>query len=184
MAKSISRGRTSRSSKSSRNSKSGSSNMLGYAIFIIIIIIILIFNSFFGGSKTNQIKQSKEGFDFNSIADLKNIDMNKFKDQLSKFNTNEDKKINKGNNKNKKLVLIYAEWCGHCKKMKPEWDKFEKTYPDNCVSYESETQEAKNLFKKHNLSGYPSILVMENDNLVTTYNDDRTFNAYKKYLNL
>ena len=33
-----------------------------------------------------------------------------------------DKEVKSG----KKLVLFYADWCGHCKKIKPVWDETAK----------------------------------------------------------
>ena len=29
------------------------------------------------------------------------------------------------------IVLIHAEWCGHCKTLQPEWDVMEKSLSDN-----------------------------------------------------
>jgi len=29
------------------------------------------------------------------------------------------------------IVLIYAEWCPHCREMKPEWEKAVNTFKDN-----------------------------------------------------
>ena len=49
-----------------------------------------------------------------------------------------------GNMDGKKFVLFHWKNCGHCKKMKPEWEKLENgQYGKYCKKYESKeiTQE-------------------------------------------
>ena len=67
----------------------------------------------------------------------------------------------------KKLVLFYADWCGHCKKLKPEWDetakevnkKDKKMLKVNCGSG---SEEEKEIMSKYNIDGYPTIIVFDN----------------------
>jgi thiol-disulfide isomerase/thioredoxin len=57
------------------------------------------------------------------------------------------------------IVLFHANWCGHCKKLIPEWINFEKIYHStkgiNVIKIESE--ENKSLMKLHDVNGYPTI---------------------------
>ena len=57
------------------------------------------------------------------------------------------------------VVMFHANWCGHCKKLMPEWMKFEKAYHGkkgiNVVKIESD--EDKSLVKLHGVNGYPTI---------------------------
>ena len=82
--------------------------------------------------------------------------------------------------KNTQLILVYADWCGHCKKMKPDWDKFESKYKDMCQSYESSTDEAKRLFKQYDLKGYPALLFIKDGKKVDDYTGPRTYAGFEK----
>ena len=57
------------------------------------------------------------------------------------------------------IVLFHADWCGHCKKLMPEWIKFEKAYHGkkgvNVLKIESD--EDKSIMKLHGINGYPTI---------------------------
>jgi|694.fasta_scaffold138478_6 thiol-disulfide isomerase/thioredoxin len=55
------------------------------------------------------------------------------------------------------LVLFHADWCGHCKRLMPEFQNFESNYqgPVNIVKY-NESQD-KELIQQHNVQGYPTI---------------------------
>jgi len=57
------------------------------------------------------------------------------------------------------IVLFHADWCGHCKKLMPDWLKFEKDYHNqNGISVINlESDEHKELTKKHNITGFPTI---------------------------
>jgi len=79
---------------------------------------------------------------------------------------------------NKKvLLLVYLPDCIHCKRLKPEWDKAEAKNPDKMVSIDASDSSDNNvqiLTSKLNVSGYPSIFVMNNGVVVKQYEGGRT----------
>lgn len=79
-----------------------------------------------------------------------------------------------------KLLLFHADWCGHCKKMKPDWDRVKSEYPGRCEDVESNniTQEHRD---NYNIKGYPTIFII-NGNEKTEWNNDRTYESFKKFL--
>tara|TARA_A100001015_G_scaffold288051_1_gene358527 strand:- start:1058 stop:1720 length:663 start_codon:yes stop_codon:yes gene_type:complete len=187
--------------------------ILGVLMIGIILFNSLMKTADIEGFKRrrNRNRRRKEGFIDN--INLDNIDLDKINDNFNldklqdklgdtfglkkliggnkkdtnvpdlPVDTNIPKNSNLENN-NKKLVLVYADWCGHCKKMKPDWDRLEKEFPDKCVSYNSDSPEGKDMFKKHNLSGYPAMFYIDgNGNKLDDYNGDRKYSALKAALN-
>ena len=75
----------------------------------------------------------------------------------------------------KKLVLFYADWCGHCKKVKPEWEKAEKKAKGNMIKIDCSGKEGKSadLMAKYNVEGFPTIIVFQ-DGEPTEYDGGRT----------
>lgn len=99
--------------------------------------------------------------------------------------TDIESEINKGNDK--KLVLFYADWCGHCKKLKPTWDETAEEVNKNGnkmlkVNCGKKSEEEEEIMKKYNIEGYPTILVFKNGK-PTDYEGDRTSEAFKEELN-
>ena len=58
------------------------------------------------------------------------------------------------------VVLIHADWCGHCQTFKPLWEKYKKT-PGRKVPMASVNEKvlAKTPFKDAKIDGFPSTLV-------------------------
>jgi protein disulfide-isomerase-like protein len=76
----------------------------------------------------------------------------------------------------KKLVLFYADWCGHCKKVKPEWEKAASDAKGkgnmikiNCGDKDEKSSE---LMSKYNVEGFPTIIIFDNGT-PTEYNGGR-----------
>lgn len=60
----------------------------------------------------------------------------------------------------KKVSLYYANWCGHCKRFKPEWDKIKTELTKRNISYaEFEEGENSNEIRKAGITGYPTIMI-------------------------
>ena len=55
------------------------------------------------------------------------------------------------------FVAFVTSWCGYCKKLKPEWDKFQKEYTGSVQVISIDCDEHKDLAKKYEIGGYPTI---------------------------
>ncbi len=103
--------------------------------------------------------------------------------------------IEKLNNNNKcTMIFVFANWCGHCKAMKPEMTKFKQELKaDNnvpaLVAFLEETDMNKNKDKIQDLpfadevNGFPTIVFRdEGDDKFTSYSGDRTHQAFMKFI--
>jgi thiol:disulfide interchange protein len=80
------------------------------------------------------------------------------------------------------LVLFYADWCGHCTKLKPTWDETaaqanaDKTRMIK-IDVGGKTSEQKEIMDRYQIDGFPTILVFQNGN-PTPYQGARTVDAF------
>lgn len=77
-----------------------------------------------------------------------------FRNQLSHFTPDEP---------SEQITLYYAEWCGHCKRLKPTWDEFKKYVEDNNLPIKIREIEAKQLAQEpeevqDKISGFPTLI--------------------------
>jgi len=94
-----------------------------------------------------------------------------------------DKEVKSGT----KLVLFYADWCGHCKKIKPVWDETAdevntdeiKMIKVNCGEGTSADQA---VMKKYSIDGYPTIIKFVNGK-AQLYQGERDSASFKEALN-
>ena len=83
-----------------------------------------------------------------------------------------------------KLVLFYADWCGHCQKVKPDWEKAAtavNTSEDKkmiMVNCGEGTDDDQKVMKKYNVDGYPTIIKFVNGT-PSLYRGDRDSDSFK-----
>lgn len=78
-------------------------------------------------------------------------------------------------NGKKTLVLFHMKGCGHCVKLMPEWDAFEKENNSNIQTKKLEQSEAGDLLQKHGIGGFPTIMLLDhNNNKVADYEGARS----------
>jgi len=84
------------------------------------------------------------------------------------------------------LVEFYAPWCGHCKKLAPDYEKLAKIYnsePDVLVVNLDATENSK-VATKYGVSGYPTIKWFPKDNKAgVDYNGGRTLDDFVQFIN-
>tara|TARA_Y100000816_G_C26107240_1_gene588799 strand:+ start:3675 stop:4100 length:426 start_codon:yes stop_codon:yes gene_type:complete len=80
------------------------------------------------------------------------------------------------------MTLFHWNKCGHCKKMMPEWNKFQSSYKGKLKIKKVEQGDNPSLIKKLNVSSYPTILLLDKDNnKVKEYDGGRTAEEFKKF---
>jgi len=74
--------------------------------------------------------------------------------------------------KAKKIELYYANWCGHCVKFKPTWDKLKVELDKHNISYNDYEDSTMNSQQKGSITGYPTIKITV-DNIEKEYSGPR-----------
>jgi len=88
----------------------------------------------------------------------------------------------------KSLVICKAEWCGHCKKAAPEFEKLRAASPLSLNNGSAVTvrildaDEDKAEVAKYNIKGFPSILLVDGNN-TQEYPGERTMEGIMAFLN-
>ena len=83
------------------------------------------------------------------------------------------------------FIKFFAPWCGHCKKMKPAWDRLMKEFEDSeiLVGDVDCVDSGKPLCDKVGVQGFPTIKYGDPDNL-EPYQGARDFDALKEFTNV
>lgn len=58
------------------------------------------------------------------------------------------------------FIKMFAPWCGHCKKMKPDWDKLMEEYAGSDTTLVADVDcinAGKEICDKNNVKGFPTI---------------------------
>ena len=84
------------------------------------------------------------------------------------------------------FVAFTAEWCGHCKKLKPEWEKLEQDYKGDIMIAMFDNEKHKEHHKNNKIEGFPTIKFFPkglNDiSSAIDYNGARDKDSMEKFL--
>jgi hypothetical protein len=93
-----------------------------------------------------------------------------------------------GGNVKGELVIVKAEWCGHCKRAKPEFDRLVRASPIKLQDGSEVTvrmvDEAlqKEEVKKLGVQGYPTIKFIPVGDAAVDYSGERTYSGVMSFL--
>jgi thiol-disulfide isomerase/thioredoxin len=80
------------------------------------------------------------------------------------------------------VLIFYANWCGHCNKAKPEFQKASEKGNGKVVMINVDEPSGKELKEKYSIKGFPTILKVSNGNYVK-YQGERTCDGILSFLN-
>ena len=66
------------------------------------------------------------------------------------------------NNGQKKVVYFYMNGCPHCDSFSPIWDEFTQNCP--LPTHKIESRDAGEMMSTYNISGFPTILLLNENN--------------------
>jgi len=105
-------------------------------------------------------------------ADVKNLVDDTFEAGVSEVDTT--------------LVMFYAPWCGHCKKLKPEYAKAAELLKDDdppiALAKVDCTEGGKKSCERFSVSGYPTLKIFKNGEMSQEYNGPREAAGLVKYM--
>lgn len=84
------------------------------------------------------------------------------------------------------LVMFYAPWCGHCKRLKPEFEKaaslLKSNDPPITLAKVDCTEGGKSTCNRFQVQGYPTLKIFKSGEVSAEYNGPREANGISKYM--
>lgn len=78
----------------------------------------------------------------------------------------------------KKVVFVFADWCGHCTRFKPTWEKIEqvskKTGLFDVQALNVDDKQNSAFIEQYEVSSFPTIMLFSKGKF-TKYDDERDF---------
>eukprot|EP01090_Pellita_catalonica_P000053 TRINITY_DN10037_c0_g1_i1.p1 TRINITY_DN10037_c0_g1~~TRINITY_DN10037_c0_g1_i1.p1 ORF type:complete len:521 (+),score=88.70 TRINITY_DN10037_c0_g1_i1:59-1564(+) len=94
----------------------------------------------------------------------------------------------KGIARGKWIVMFYAPWCGHCKRLKPTWETLAQMVNTNSNDYGFSVAKVNCVdnsdfcFEKQQIEGYPTLKVYINGEFISEYEDSRELQSIVEYV--
>lgn len=85
----------------------------------------------------------------------------------------------------KELLLLHMDGCPHCVKLTPHWEAAKAQNKTDVVmtDYERGSKKGGELCKKHNVTGFPTILLLNGGSKKEVYKGERTTGGIMSFLN-
>jgi thiol-disulfide isomerase/thioredoxin len=87
----------------------------------------------------------------------------KYLNLKKQLNINNDEMTGGNNKVNNKvdIILFKAEWCGHCVKLKPTWEKIKEEFSNkfNFITYDADKD--TKLFEEYEVNAFPTIIIKD-----------------------
>jgi len=87
-------------------------------------------------------------------------------------------------NNSKKVLLFYADWCGHCVQFKPKWEKLKEYFKEHDIKVEEYEHKSldKNIMDKYSIKAFPTIKVENENNEIIEYTGEREIEPIINFL--
>lgn len=107
------------------------------------------------------------------VIDLSALSQSEFKSELEQYDT--------------ALVEFFAPWCGHCKRLAPEYAKAAtdlKSHdpPVPLIKVDCTTDQGKERCQEHGVGGYPTLKIFKSGDFAQEYNGPRDADGIVKYM--
>ena len=80
------------------------------------------------------------------------------------------------------LILFKAEWCGHCTRFLPVWNKMEKKYKSKYSFTKYDSDKDSKTLESWGINSFPTIIIKK-DNIASQYHGSRQESDIIKYVN-
>jgi thioredoxin 1 len=84
-----------------------------------------------------------------------------------------------------KVILCSAKWCGHCTHFMPTWKELVELFNNkfNFIMYDADIDTDRENIQKYKVTGFPTLLIEKNDEMINKYIGGRSLEELSEYLN-